>query len=59
MTIKELRKSTGLTQSEFSRKTGIPLGTIRNWEQGSRKAPEYILSLVEKSIQYDKLKENK
>ena len=28
------RQKSGLTQKEVSAKTGIPLGTIRRWEQG-------------------------
>ena len=28
------RKQAGLTQAEASRKSGIPLGTLRRWEQG-------------------------
>lgn len=28
------RRKAGLTQKEASEKTGIPLGTIRRWEQG-------------------------
>jgi len=31
-----MRKKMGLSQQEFSRKIGVPLETIRNWEQGKR-----------------------
>jgi putative transcriptional regulator len=31
-----VRKKMGLSQQEFSRKIGVPLETIRNWEQGKR-----------------------
>lgn len=32
--IKGLRRALGLTQEEFCRRFGIPLGTLRDWEQG-------------------------
>ncbi|HEY1940714.1 MAG TPA: helix-turn-helix domain-containing protein [Roseiarcus sp.] len=33
-TIKALRRATGLTQEEFCARFRIPLGTLRDWEQG-------------------------
>ena len=36
---KRARTISGLSQAEFSRVYGIPLGTIRDWEQG-RTAPD-------------------
>jgi putative transcriptional regulator len=33
----EIRQRMGLTQREFSRKFQIALGTLRDWEQGSRR----------------------
>jgi transcriptional regulator with XRE-family HTH domain len=33
---KRLREAAGLTQAELARRTGIPMGTIRNWEQELR-----------------------
>ena len=32
--IKAARKRTGMTQAEAAQRSGIPLGTIRRWEQG-------------------------
>ena len=31
---KIIRRALGLTQEEFSARFGIPLGTLRDWEQG-------------------------
>lgn len=53
MTIQELRKETGLSQSQFAKKFDIPVGTLQHWEQGIRKPPEYVLSLVERVIDYE------
>jgi putative transcriptional regulator len=32
-----IRQATGLTQQAFARTYGIPVATLRNWEQGRRK----------------------
>jgi putative transcriptional regulator len=32
--VKTLRRALGLTQEEFAARYGIPLGTLRDWEQG-------------------------
>ena len=32
--VRGIRRALGLTQEEFSRRYGIPLGTLRDWEQG-------------------------
>jgi len=37
--IKTIRRALGLTQEEFAAKYAIPLGTLRDWEQG-RKEPD-------------------
>lgn len=46
MTIKELRESTGLSQSKFAEKYHIPVGTLQHWEQGVRKPPEYVVYML-------------
>jgi putative transcriptional regulator len=34
--VRELRQRARLTQIEFAAKLGVPVDTIRNWEQGKR-----------------------
>ncbi|RHZ98933.1 helix-turn-helix domain-containing protein [Rhodopseudomonas palustris] len=34
--VRELRLRAGLTQTEFAARLGVPVETIRNWEQGKR-----------------------
>jgi putative transcriptional regulator len=34
--VKSLRQSLGVSQREFARRYGLPVGTVRNWEQGLR-----------------------
>ena len=31
-----VRRQTGLSQSAFAERIGVPIDTIRNWEQGKR-----------------------
>ena len=46
-----IRRRTGLSQPAFARSIGIPLGTLKNWEQGRRR-PEgparVLLALIAK-----------
>ena len=53
MDIKQMRRLLGDTQCEFSKRYGIPLRTIQNWENGVRKPPQYVLDLLEKKVERD------
>lgn len=53
MDVKEIRKRTGLTQENFAKEYGIPLGTLHHWETGDRKPPEYVLKLLERCVKED------
>ena len=50
MTIYEMRKALGDTQSEFAERYDIPFRTIQNWESGVRKSPEYVTLLSWKAV---------
>lgn len=52
--IKALRKLTGLSQTKFGEKYGIPMRTIQNWENGYSEAPEYLVDLLEEAVWTDK-----
>ena len=53
-TIKEIRQSTGLSQTKFGEVMyGIPMRTIQDWEQGKRQCPEYVLKLIEYRVAND------
>ena len=57
---RRVRRRTGLTQADFAARVGVPVDTVRNWEQGKRlpagpakallrildKAPEAALSAL-------------
>lgn len=58
MTIKEIRKLTGLSQADFGRFYNIPVPTIKKWEsnpdnQNYRECPAYVNKLLEKAVLID------
>lgn len=60
MTIKELRKLTGLSQEKFGEYFGIPRRTIQNWEADEesvegRKCPAYLLDLMEYKLRKENI----
>jgi putative transcriptional regulator len=42
---KEIRASMAISQQEFAEKFGIPLATVKNWEQG-RREPDQPTSIL-------------
>lgn len=48
--IKYLRLTTGMKREDFANYLNIPVGTVRDWEQGKRKMPEYVYELIEYKI---------
>ena len=56
--IKELRKKTGLSQSKFSAKFGIPVRTLQQWEQGISAPPEYLIRMIAYIIQLEERRED-
>jgi len=46
-----IRKRTGLSQTAFARQIGVPVATLRNWEQGRRRPDgpaRVLLALLDK-----------
>lgn len=50
--IKEIRETTGMSQSAFAKMYGIPIGTLRNWEQGTNSPAPYVLNLLARTLPY-------
>lgn len=48
--IKELRDASGMTQKAFANMYGIPLSTLRKWEQGETSPAPYVLNLLAKTL---------
>lgn len=53
--ITELRESTGMNRKEFCAYFQIPYRTVTEWELGNRRAPEYVLRLLEYYIRNEGL----
>lgn len=47
MTIKEICEKYGFSQSALARRFNIPLRTVQNWHEGTRKPPEYVVGMIE------------
>ena len=50
MTIKELRKRTGLSQSKFANKFQISVRTLQRWEQGQNPPSTYVPYMIERIL---------
>lgn len=46
LSMRELVSHTGLSQTAFAKRTGIPLRTVQNWCAGSRDCPAYVSFLL-------------
>lgn len=46
MSIKEMRSQTGLSQSKFANMFEIPVSTLKDWEQGRRNPPAYVVKMI-------------
>lgn len=55
MKINDLRNITKMSQRQFAEYFGIPVGTLRNWEQGIANPPEYVFQMIITSIRRDKM----
>ena len=50
MNIKELRSQTCLSQSKFAAMFGIPVSTLKDWEQERRTPPAYVVNMIKKIL---------
>lgn len=51
---REIRKQMHMSQKEFSSAFGIPLSTLRNWEQGRRQLDATAISYLKTIMKYPK-----
>lgn len=47
LSIRSLLAASGMTQKAFAEYLSIPLRTVENWVAGTRKCPDYVVSLIE------------
>ncbi|HAJ47793.1 MAG TPA: transcriptional regulator [Alphaproteobacteria bacterium] len=50
--VRTLRRALGMTQEDFAQKFHIPLGTLRDWEQG-RSVPDQPAKVLLRLIAHD------
>ena len=55
MEIKELRMCTGLSQNKFVNMFEIPVATLKDWEQGRRTPPSYVVNMIKTILEYQGL----
>lgn len=55
MKISDLRSATGMSQRQFAEHFGIPVGTLRNWEQSIASPPDYVFQMIFTSLRRDKM----
>lgn len=50
LTVRQIRKHTGLTQAAFGTRFVIPRRTIQNWESGTNECPAYVRLLLAQAV---------
>lgn len=55
MNIRDFRDKLRLSQRQFAEYFAIPLGTLRNWEQGISAPPDYVYDMIFRIIGRDKM----
>ena len=56
--LQNIRKKTGLSRTDFSKKYGIPLRTLEEWESGRRTPPEYIPRMLAYYVYFSEATDN-
>jgi putative transcriptional regulator len=54
LSLKDIRKETGLTQKVFAKKYHIPIRTLQDWEQERRRTPPYVIFMLKTIQEYEK-----
>lgn len=53
MTVRQIRDGTGLSQSKFAAKFGIPVRTIQKWERGESQPKPYVLHMMQELLKQE------
>lgn len=53
--LKEIRELAGMNRTQFSEYMGIPRRTLEEWEGGRRKAPDYVIRLINYKVYMEHL----
>ena len=55
MNIKELIAASGMSLTQFSKYFNIPYRSLQNWDREERKAPEYVVELIEYKLRKENI----
>jgi putative transcriptional regulator len=44
----------GLSQTALAKEFGIPLRTVQDWHAGRRKAPDYVVDMIDRLLRLEK-----
>ena len=53
MESREIRAILGVSRAEFSRRYGIPLRTLEDWDAGKNHPSEWVMNLLERVVRED------
>ena len=56
MTFNDILCTHGLSMAELNRRFEIPVRTMEDWKAGRRKAPDYVLKLLDMCLQREECK---
>lgn len=54
--LRQYRDENGTKQRDLAKILGVPLGTLRDWEQGRYTPPGYVQRMVERSLELEELR---
>lgn len=57
--IEEIKNSLSLTTKEFAELFEIPYNTVRQWVNGERNCPPYVISMLKKLIEFQNKKNSR
>lgn len=52
--IAELCQRYDLSQTALAKRFNIPLRTVQDWHAGRRKAPDYVVAMIDRLLSLDK-----
>ena len=52
--IAQLCERYGLSQTALAKKFDIPLRTVQDWHGGRRKAPDYVVGMIDRLLSLEK-----
>lgn len=53
MEIKEILDKYGISMKQLSEKFEIPYRTVQDWKAGCRKAPPYVLKMIDRLLEIE------